>query len=355
LQRIALNHFECLEDIGSGQRKILDEGRTILPSFRFYIDEILNNKTDSYKTKDYVEDIPQSLKEEAFQIIDEFHASPTEYKLRGTSYKNNDNILLSILQNVLNNNYYIAIGVFLGHNIFSNKFHAYNKDAKRPALKRFDLDTHTDTDIEKDSSHAMTIIDYYTYQGDVLFLIKNSWGNDWGVNGTILLKWSELKKMHPHFAWLQPNDMSTKSIDGDREIRNYSPENDEIIDETEPSEYRSNIYDILVGKEGDSEPVALKWRRICSMFYNSSLTDEQCEDHIRIMLEQNNLFIYEYDVPLVTGYMFAEFVTKEKFVNKEFNMKDIPIVEKIFDSIDLSLNDDETDSTNGNSSDLIQK
>ncbi len=53
---------------------------------------------------------------------------------------------------------------------------------------------------EEYGAHAMTIIGYDDYKFGGAFLVANSWGSDWGVDGFFWVKYSQLKHIHGAYA-----------------------------------------------------------------------------------------------------------------------------------------------------------
>lgn len=103
-------------------------------------------------------------------------------------YENNFN---DIIKNVIDNNLYVAINIDV-YGDATKSFVSYRKNT--PRVKYGSCLYPPDTDNETIGLHGMTIVDYIDDDPNELYVvIKNSWGVEWGDNGTITISMSELK------------------------------------------------------------------------------------------------------------------------------------------------------------------
>jgi hypothetical protein len=105
-----------------------------------------------------------------------------------------ENMFNSIIKNVINNNLYATINLdVLGDNTFSFISHRKGKTRKKYVGCLFPSTEIYDAYNDPRGPHTMTIVDYIDDPDDPLVVIKNSWGIEWGEDGTITIPMSELK------------------------------------------------------------------------------------------------------------------------------------------------------------------
>ena len=105
-----------------------------------------------------------------------------------------ENMFNTIIKNVINNNLYATINLdVLGDNTFSFISHRKGKTRKKYAGCLFPSTEIYETYNDPRGPHTMTIVDYIDDPDDPLVVIKNSWGIEWGEDGTITIPMSELK------------------------------------------------------------------------------------------------------------------------------------------------------------------
>jgi hypothetical protein len=96
-----------------------------------------------------------------------------------------------IIKNTIDNNLYLSVSI----DVYGDKtssFISYKKNS--PRVKYGSCLYPPDTDNETIGLHGMTIVDYIDDDPNELYVvIKNSWGLEWGDNGTITISMSELK------------------------------------------------------------------------------------------------------------------------------------------------------------------
>ena len=96
-----------------------------------------------------------------------------------------------IIKNTIDNNLYLSISTDV-HGDKTSSFISYKKNS--PRVKYGSCLYPPDTDNETIGLHGMTIVDYIDDDPNELYVvIKNSWGVEWGDNGTITISMSELK------------------------------------------------------------------------------------------------------------------------------------------------------------------
>lgn len=301
---VGMNHYGCLINEGNGKRRPTTRGQYTDEVLQFYLDELINVKNESYKTHPSMQDIPREVKEQAFVMIEQFHALGKTYKLhvysRGNIAANN---VINKIKNALNHGFYISIGVNLGDSEFRDAFHEYSKDAKRPALRSMDIKNEY-------HSHAMVIIYYCIDKNEEMFLLKNSWPKDWGIDGTIQMRKSEILLMDPEFRWLEPTDI--KQFTRDKTDRCILQGEDEIIHEVFSlrKKYKdvSSWYDNNIGKNETVNDRTL--HKLYKQYVKTDLTNEEIEEMISNVTRDN--FISKDDF---VSTVIAESISSFKWFN----------------------------------------
>jgi len=295
---VGMNQYGCLQDEGNGRRRPIYVGQNINHVLQFYLDTIINIEDETYKTHLSMQDIPTEVKETAFELIDEFHAIGKTYKLQ---VYNKMNYMIDKIKNVLNHGLYISIGLYFGDSKFYDAFYNYEKGSKRPALRSLDIK-------KEYNPHAMVIVDYCIDKGKDVFLIKNSWSKDWGINGTIQLKLSEILLLEPIFLWIEPTDFGEFTHNKSTECTFYSE--DEIIHEDpilrELFDDFSIWYDINVGTKEINEQIL---RKIYKKYCSDELSDGELQDMIYVVVPGDSIskedflyFIIQPSLPLFKWY-----------------------------------------------------
>ena len=114
---------------------------------------------------------------------------------------NDDNFMFNLVKNIIDTNLYLTIGMdLLGDG--TDNFIFYSNNTPRPKYSGCKIKDEYDTslgiwkkDVSNAGMHAMTIINYIDSPNpnDRSFVIKNSWGSEWGINGTITIPINEIK------------------------------------------------------------------------------------------------------------------------------------------------------------------
>jgi hypothetical protein len=102
-------------------------------------------------------------------------------------------------------------------------------------------------------THAMTVINYYytTDKNDkrtMMLIIKNSWGKDWGLNGTISYSLNDLLELQPYFAYIRPFDLN---ILGNIIKLKDVEENEDVFDVYELDERESLLLEAVRSDDED--------------------------------------------------------------------------------------------------------
>jgi hypothetical protein len=118
-------------------------------------------------------------------------------------YNDYDSIFFfNIVKNVIDQNLYVAISLDL-YGDGTKNFNNYLNNTPLPEYTGCSIaETYNETTKKYEinpnvaGNHAMTIVNYVDNQNsnDRAFVIKNSWGVNWGINGTITIPISELVK-----------------------------------------------------------------------------------------------------------------------------------------------------------------
>lgn len=222
--------------------------------FKFFTKTILNNP--NFKESKRVKEIQHNLFDLDFDtiIFPMITAFQEKTKLNCVTKQLKSFENLDEIRSVLDNGLYMVIGVSLGKSPAKNRkafgeyeegkyrkaFDEYEEGKKRPVASSIE---------SKGGGHAMTIVKYNNIKNkkyiffdeidpDLIQLtIKNSWGNKWGINGTIDILSYELKTLCSVLDWVEPEDKTIlSSIDQFEAIprRKISDINElEIIDETD--------------------------------------------------------------------------------------------------------------------------
>jgi hypothetical protein len=113
-------------------------------------------------------------------------------------YSDNYIFFFNIVKSIIDQNLYVSIGTDLygdGNKNFGN----YRNNTPLPEyngciIKTKFIGNEWRKDLSNAGSHSMTIVNYVDDINNKAFVIKNSWGVDWGINGTITIPVSELVK-----------------------------------------------------------------------------------------------------------------------------------------------------------------
>jgi hypothetical protein len=104
--------------------------------------------------------------------------------------------LFGYVKKIIDKNLYLSLSLDLfgdGENVLP--FYNYIKNSPRPKYTGCkipgipDISPNFYIELKKSGMHSMTIVDY---TDDMSFVIKNSWGENWGENGTITIPLKEL-------------------------------------------------------------------------------------------------------------------------------------------------------------------
>jgi hypothetical protein len=104
--------------------------------------------------------------------------------------------LFGYIKKIIDKNLYLSLCLDLfGDGQNRDFFYNYIKNSPRPKYTGCkipgipDITPNFNIELKKSGMHAMTIVDY---TDDMSFVIKNSWGENWGENGTITIPLKEL-------------------------------------------------------------------------------------------------------------------------------------------------------------------
>lgn len=235
---------ECNRFTASGkgvkEEKIKLNGKAVKPVLNFFSETILANKNLFGVFEDYLSDLWfENVPEVAVDLKFEFSAvllpllNEFSYRTNYSSAVKSEQMLgatqefekvINTINNVLDSGLYIVISVFLGpdKSLYSQKFSGYRKGVLRPYAKTITLGKTEDEEgddanrlrIKKQNqdalgSHAMVLTKYDIEEdtGKFVYNIRNSWGSNWGDNGTIQFFLSELISLHARFNWIEPDDL----------------------------------------------------------------------------------------------------------------------------------------------------
>lgn len=128
---------------------------------------------------------------------------------------------------ILDKGLYLTISVYMGSGQYKKEFNNYRKNndgllPTRPYAEKIIIKLE---EVKKDEneqkiikqnqgklgSHAMVIIKYDIVDGEdglFVYTIRNSWGSNWGDNGTIQILSTELAALSARFNWIEPSDLS---------------------------------------------------------------------------------------------------------------------------------------------------
>lgn len=129
---------------------------------------------------------------------------------------------------ILDKGLYLSIGVFMGSGKYKEAFYSYRKNKEgllpiRPYAENIILkyekvegDENEQKRIIKKNqegfgAHAMVIIKYDIVDvedGLFIYTIRNSWGSEWGDNGTIQILSTELAPLCARFNWIEPSNLN---------------------------------------------------------------------------------------------------------------------------------------------------
>jgi hypothetical protein len=204
-----------------GTIDIVEEGKGFYDVFKFFHDEILDNP--SFRNNKNVQNLKryglisketqQEFENILYPALDRFYVRNAGYKdlkylirgsyLNGYKYKSG----LDIIKETLDHGLYLYIGVVLGSGNYKQEFKRYKRRngvlPPRPVAKYINYNK------ENKKRHAMTIVGYSVKKEDpnvILLTIKNSWGVNWGVNGTIKIFASELRPLSAVILSILPSD-----------------------------------------------------------------------------------------------------------------------------------------------------
>ena len=114
---------------------------------------------------------------------------------------NDDNFMFNLVKNIIDTNLYLTVGMDLFGDGTDN-FIFYSNNTSRPKYSGCKIKDDYDTslgiwkkDVSNAGMHTMTIINYIDSPNpnDRSIVIKNSWGSEWGINGTITIPINEIK------------------------------------------------------------------------------------------------------------------------------------------------------------------
>jgi hypothetical protein len=241
---MSMEYLGCLADY--------NDGVTFRSNPFNYFLTILNGETpivrhisDFYKTrigqqfniesKPIILDLLKTVKHRSKFLVVSFPMS--KYDISSTEDK---------LKEVLNKGLYVSLNINYGIGEFKKFFFGYRDDEfMKPIAKT--IKEHSKI------THTMTIINYYytTDKNDkrtMMLIIKNSWGKDWGLNGTIHYSLNDLLELRPYFAYIQPSNLSILS---DTIKLKDVEENEDVFDIFEVDENESLLFDAVSSKDED--------------------------------------------------------------------------------------------------------
>ena len=219
--------------------------------FNYFL-TILNGKTpivrhisDFYKTrigqqfnkesKSIILDLLKTVKHRSKFMVKSFPMS--KYNISSTE---------NTLKDVLDKGLYVSLNINYGIGEFKKFFKGYRDDEfMKPIAKT--IKEHSNI------NHSMTVINYYytiskSGERTMMLIIKNSWGKDWGLNGTIHYSLNDLLELRPYFAYIGPLDLSILS--DTIKVKDVE-ENEDVFDIFEVDEKESLLFDAVSSKDED--------------------------------------------------------------------------------------------------------
>jgi len=133
------------------------------------------------------------------------------------------------LENLFSHGLYASINVNLGDDEYIRKFSNYIPD---PETGQLPIKPYAGfIKNKKEGGHGMTIVEYNNIKDNEMLkelIIKNSWGKEWGNNGTIKIFSSELIGGGSFITWIEPADF--KVLKQTKEIKTVDKEPRENLD-----------------------------------------------------------------------------------------------------------------------------
>lgn len=197
-----------------------DNGQEVIEVMEWFTENYLNNRINETTVSTF----PEPYNSVALRIMEQFYSInknkifvnsiTPQYQYTSIMATSNsadklwyhhpsDSELFGYVKKTIDKNLYLSVSIDLfGDGENKRFFYNYRKNSPRPIYTGCKIpgipgiSKTFNTELKKSGMHAMTIVDY---TDDMSFVIKNSWGENWGENGTITISLKELKT-HCHFS-----------------------------------------------------------------------------------------------------------------------------------------------------------